>query len=338
MKNKKYKNLVYIVFFLLIATFVASIFIGKYNLNVFSTIDNMIHSGENLSNSEKIDISVMLDIRLPRIIMSLMVGIGLSLCGTTYQAVLKNPLASPDILGTSSAAAFGAALGLLLFKDSFIMVSILSFIFGISSIFIVFGINKLKRSSDILSLVLAGIIVRSVFMSLIALIKYVADTEETLPAITFWLMGSFASIDRTQLLIFVPILLICFFILYSLRWKLNIISLGDEEAIVQKIDPQKLKIVLLFTSSIIISISVTISGMIGWVGLVIPHLARSIVRNNHGKLLPFSGLIGGLYLLLIDDIARTASSAEIPIGILTAFIGAPIFATLYILGGRRSEN
>ncbi len=334
-KDVSYKKLMFSCLFLLIATFVLSIFIGKYSLNPIQTISKFLISNE-LSASEKMDLSVLFDIRLPKIIMSLLVGIGLSVCGTTYQAVLKNPLASPDILGTSSGAAFGAALAILLFPDSFILISIFSFSFGMLSIFMVFGINKIKRANDILALVLAGIIIRSLFMSLIALIKFLADTEETLPAITFWLMGSFSSVSKNQVLYLSPVLILCIFILYFLRWKLNIISLGDEEAVIQKINPKKLKFALLITSSIIVSISVTVSGMIAWVGLVIPHLARTIVGNNHGKLIPFSAITGGIFLLTIDNLSRSISYSEIPIGILTSLIGAPLFAILFIMGGEKN--
>ncbi len=336
-QNRKYKTMVWLMLFLLITTFVASIFIGKYKLDVFKTIP-LIFSGESLESSEKIAVSVLLDIRLPRIIMSLLVGIGLSISGTTYQAILRNPLASPDILGTSSAAAFGAAMGILLFSDSAFAISICAFGFGVLSMLIVFFMTNGKKHMDILSLILAGMITRSIFMSLIALVKFVADTEETLPAITFWLMGSFSSICKYDVVYFATVLLLCFLVLYLLRWKLNIISLGDDEAIIQNINPIILKTILLMTVSVIISVSVTVSGMIGWVGLVIPHITRGIVGSNHGKLLPLSGMIGGVFLMVVDDIARTITYAETPIGILTAVIGAPIFAVLFMYGGKKHAS
>ncbi|MDO5717715.1 MAG: iron ABC transporter permease [Tissierellia bacterium] len=312
---------------LILIILVASTFIGRYSLT-FKEVIESFSSGD----SENIKKAVLFDIRIPRIIMSFVVGIGLSVAGTTYQAVLMNPLASPDVLGTSSAAAFGAAAGILLFPSSFIMTCLLSFLFGLLSIFMVFAISKLKKNQEIITIVLSGMIVGSVFMSMIAVVKYLADTEDTLPAITFWLMGSFSSINREQLIFTLPIFAICFLIIYFLRWKLNIISLGDEEAIVSKIDPGKLRFLVLTTASVIVSLSVTVAGVVGWVGLVIPHLARTIVGYNHGKLVPISGLIGGVFLLLIDDIARSIGFSEIPIGMLTALIGAPIFMILFIKG------
>ncbi|MDO5725057.1 MAG: iron ABC transporter permease [Tissierellia bacterium] len=334
MNIKKYRKLILTLIIITIMSLISSIFIGRFKLGIKETLKYLFGNGD----PNDIKTSVLFDIRIPRIVMALFVGTGLSLAGTTYQAVLMNPLASPDVLGTSSAAAFGASLGILLFPNSFLINCIFSFCFGILSIFLVFMITKFKRSDDILSMVLSGMIVGSVFMSLIAIIKYVADTEETLPAITFWLMGSFSSISREQLLYAIPLYIINFGIIYLLRWKLNIMSLGDEEAIVANIDPKKLRAILLTTASIIVSLSVTVAGVVGWVGLVIPHLARTLVGYNHGRLVPCAGILGGVFLLIIDNIARSVGYAEIPIGMLTAFIGAPIFMVLFIRGGKENES
>ena len=172
-------------------------------------------------------------------------------------------------------------------------------------------------------------------MSLISLIKFVADTEEALPAITFWLMGSFTNVDISQVLFSAPIIIICIFITLKLRWILNILSLGDEKAYMSGINPKRLRFILLVLSAIIVSISVTVSGIVGWVGLVIPHLVRTLIGDNHGGLIPISTCIGGIFLLLIDNIARTIFVSEIPIGILTTLIGAPLFGILYISGGQK---
>lgn len=174
-------------------------------------------------------------------------------------------------------------------------------------------------------------------MSFISIIKYVADPQDTLPAIVFWLMGSFASVLKEQVYWLIPLYAISYFAIYTLRWKMNIISLGDDEAKIAGLNPQRIKIALLFLSAVLVSASVTIAGVVGWVGLVIPHLIRSVLGCNHGRLIPASALGGALFLLIIDNIARSATYAEIPIGILTALIGAPLFALLFIMS-RRYDN
>ncbi|MDO5717274.1 MAG: iron ABC transporter permease [Tissierellia bacterium] len=329
-QQKLYRGLWVGLFLVGLFLILASIFIGQYKVGASEIFETLF----DRSMEHPMTHSVLFDIRIPRILMAFLVGIGLSMAGSTYQAVLMNPLASPDVLGTSSAAAFGAASGILLFPGSFVFTCLLSFFFGLVSIGMVFLITKMKRNREILTIVLSGMIVGSVFMALIAVIKYLADTEETLPAITFWLMGSFSSINMEQVFFAMPIFLLCFFILHRLRWKLNILSLGDEEAIVAGLQPAKLRIFLLAIASVIVSLSVTFAGVVGWVGLVIPHLSRTFVGYNNGRLVPISGLVGGVFLLLMDNLARSVGYAEIPIGMLTALIGAPVFMLLFLKGER----
>ncbi|MGK0607183.1 FecCD family ABC transporter permease [Enterococcus gilvus] len=326
---------IFTLFTLLFISAILSIFIGRYSISVNDVLE-ILPKFFNIGNSGKA--SIIFNIRLPRIIASAIVGMGLAVSGATFQAVLNNSLASPDVLGTSSAAGFGAAIAMLLFKEHTAFISFSSFIFGLISILMVYGICALKKSTDSLSVILSGIIITSLFMSFTSAIKFVADPNDVLPAITFWLMGSFSSIDKSYIYYVLPIFLIGYTILYSLRFKMNILSLGDEEAKLSGINPVLLRIVLLTVSSILVSASVTIAGVIGWVGLVIPHLVRSLVGYNHGKLIPVSALMGAIFLIIIDDIARSISAAEIPIGILTSLIGAPIFAILFIRGGRNDRS
>lgn len=331
-KFERDKMIIVALIIILFSIITVSIFIGRYTLNIDEIIS--IFQGKISGNKEIGNSNILFDIRIPRIVMSALIGCGLSIVGATLQGVLMNPMASPDVLGTSSAAGFGSALGILLFPNSFYRICILSFIFGIVSIFLVFGICKLKKEQSIISIILSGMIVSSLFMSLISIMKYVADTENTLPAITFWLMGSFSSISKDQTIFSIPILLICIGIIYKLRWKINILSLGDEEAYLLGVKPKQLRGILLTLSAIIISISVSTAGVVGWVGLVIPHLVRTLIGENHGGLVPISALTGGIFLLLMDNIARSLFVAEIPIGILTSLIGAPLFGLLFILGGK----
>ncbi|HDS2561318.1 TPA: iron ABC transporter permease [Klebsiella aerogenes] len=329
--NKKYYAILLLLSMSLIVMSVASLFIGRYALSVNQVINTLIysHGGASLNSAA----TVIFNLRLPRIVAVILVGAGLSVAGATYQAVLKNSLASPDVLGTSSASAFGAALGILLGLP-FHLASTSAFLFGILSLFMVFALCYLKKNHEPITTILAGIIVASLFVSFVSIIKYIADPQDTLPAIVFWLMGSFASLVKTQIYGLIPLYLICYLIIYRMRWKMNVLSLGDDEARVQGINPWQLKMILLIASSVLISASVTIAGVVGWVGLVIPHLVRSLVGYNHGKLIPVAAVAGALFLLIIDNLARALTYAEIPIGILTALIGAPLFAILYIRGDR----
>ncbi|MEG1466435.1 MAG: iron ABC transporter permease [Hafnia sp.] len=316
---------------LLLSISIASLFIGRYSLSFVEMIRQLLH--QNIPNYLSPGSSIIYNLRLPRVIAVMMVGAGLSVAGSTYQAVLRNALASPDVLGTSSAAAFGAALGILLgLPLQFSTFS--SFLFSIISLFCVLGLCQLKRSHGELTTILSGIIVASVFMSFISIIKYVADPQDELPAIVFWMMGSFASVVKGQVYGLIPLYAICYLVIYRLRWKINVLSLGDDEARIAGMNPLWLKSILLIAASTMVAASVTIAGIVGWVGLVIPHLVRTLVGYNHGKLIPASALCGALFLLVIDNIARTLTYAEIPIGILTALIGAPLFAVLFIMSNR----
>lgn len=332
--RKKYAAIMAGLSVVLCLVAVASLFVGRYSLSVDEIMQVLLHA--KLSAKDEASYSVIFSLRVPRVIAVMMVGGGLSVAGATFQAVLKNSLASPDVLGTSSASAFGAALGIL-FSFPFALSSLCSLFFGILSLVLVFGICHLKKRQDELTTILSGIIIASVFVSFISIIKYVADPQDTLPAIVFWLMGSFASVLKEQVYWLIPLYAISYFAIYTLRWKMNIISLGDDEAKIAGLNPQRIKIALLFLSAVLVSASVTIAGVVGWVGLVIPHLIRSVLGCNHGRLIPASALGGALFLLIIDNIARSATYAEIPIGILTALIGAPLFALLFIMS-RRYDN
>ncbi len=332
--RKKYAAIMAGLSVVLCLVAVASLFVGRYSLSVDEIMQVLLHA--KLSAKDEASYSVIFSLRVPRVIAVMMVGGGLSVAGATFQAVLKNSLASPDVLGTSSASAFGAALGIL-FSFPFALSSLCSLFFGILSLVLVFGICHFKKRQDELTTILSGIIIASVFVSFISIIKYVADPQDTLPAIVFWLMGSFASVLKEQVYWLIPLYAISYFAIYTLRWKMNIISLGDDEAKIAGLNPQRIKIALLFLSAVLVSASVTIAGVVGWVGLVIPHLIRSVLGCNHGRLIPASALGGALFLLIIDNIARSATYAEIPIGILTALIGAPLFALLFIIS-RRYDN
>lgn len=272
--------------------------------------------------------TVIFQVRLPRILAAILVGAALSTAGAAYQGMFKNPLVSPDILGASAGAGFGAALGIY-FSFSMVGIQLMAFVGGLLAVGLTYGISLRIRHDPMLALVLSGIMIGSLFTAAISCIKYIADPYDKLPAITFWLMGSLASITtRDVYMVLVPIMF-GGLLLYLLRWRLNVLAMGEEEARVLGINTRLMKTIVIICCTLMTAASVSVSGMIGWVGLVIPHLARMIVGPNYRVLLPASILLGGAYLLLVDDLARLLASMEIPLGILTALIGVPFF--LYLL-------
>lgn len=327
---KHFRTTMFILFLLLLLITVGSVFWGHYQISLadFNRVFISRLNG-NIDESLKIIDHVIFQVRLPRIILAGLVGAGLAISGAAMQGTFQNPLVSPDILGVCSGAGFGAALGILLFPNAGLWMPLLSMLFGISSILLVFLLANSKGKSETLSLVLAGIIVSSIFNALTSLIKYVADTDEKLPAITFWLMGSFANTSYYHIKISVIPILIGIAGLLLLRWKINLLSLGDEDARTLGIHPQRTRWLIILLATLTTAAAVTVSGIIGWVGLVIPHICRQISGSNHGALLPASCLAGAAFMILVDSVSRNVTAAEIPIGILTALIGAPFFAMLY---------
>ncbi len=272
--------------------------------------------------------TVVFQVRLPRIIAAMLVGASLSTAGAAYQGMFKNPLVSPDILGASAGAGFGAAVAIY-FSLGIVGIQVSSFLFGLLAVLLACSLSTRIRHDPVLVLVLAGILIGTLFTSGTSLIKYLADPYEKLPAITFWLMGSLAAISSKDVLGVVVPVVAGLIPLHLLRWRLNVLSLGEEEARALGLDTGRLRIVVILCATLMTAASVSVSGMIGWVGLIVPHLARVVVGPNYRELLPASILIGSAYLLLVDDLARGLASAEIPLGILTSIIGAPFF--LYLL-------
>ncbi|MEY9970260.1 iron complex transport system permease protein [Lysinibacillus sp. RC46] len=271
--------------------------------------------------------TVVLNIRLPRILLALLIGGGLSIAGAGFQGMFGNPLVSPDILGVSAGAGFGASLGILLFGQN-MYAQILALIFGLGAIGFTYLIAGAKKNAPIFMFVLAGVVTSALFNALISLTKFVADPEEKLPAITYWLMGSLSTATYKDLFIGGPLILIGIILLYLLRWRLNILTLPEDEAKSMGIPVARLKWLVIFGATLITAASVAVAGIVGWVGLIIPHVVRMLVGNNNQLVLPVSVAIGSVYLLIIDDLARSLTATEIPLSILTAIIGAPFFAYL----------
>ena len=278
--------------------------------------------------------SLLLQHRLPRILLACLVGGCLSSAGAAYQGVFQNPMASPDILGASAGAAFGAALAILLnLSGSFIML----FAFGgsILTVMLVMFVAGRAKGKRVLGLILAGIMVSSLISSGTSLIKLVADPEDQLPAIIYWLMGSLNGTSPADVRFAILPMAVGMIPLFLLRWRINLLTLGDEEARTMGVNARNLRTTVILSSTLVTAASVSVSGVIGWVGLVIPHLSRRMVGNNYRQLLPASALFGSVFLLLVDNLSRNLFATEIPIGILTSFIGAPFFLYLITREGER---
>lgn len=279
--------------------------------------------------------SVVINIRLPRIIAAFLVGAALATAGSAYQGMFQNPLVSPDILGASAGAGFGAAMAIFLNLGS-AMVTILAFAGGLISVGVAYGISRIARGSATLSMVLAGILVSSLFSAGTSYIKLVADTNEQLPEITYWLMGSLAGATIDDVIFAGIIILIGILPIFLLRWRMNVLTIGEDEARSMGINTHRLRLVVVVCATLITAVAVSISGVIGWIGLVIPHFCRMIFGYDYRRIIPASIIMGGGFLLLVDDFARSIATINVPIGILTAFIGAPVFAYLLTMGGKRS--
>ena len=271
--------------------------------------------------------TVIFNIRIPRILVSLIVGSGLAAAGASFQALFSNPLATPDTLGCANGASFGAALGILLGLNA-LGIQISALIFGILAVVLVFVFTRYRHANQIMMIILGGMVVSSLFSALVSLIKYVADPNDVLPVITFWLMGSFSNSTVRSLYTGVPMIILGMMILYLMRYRMNALSLKEEEAASLGINVRKNRMIVIVASSLITASVVSMCGVVGWVGLLIPHISRMLFGNNHTKVIPGCIVFGALFMLVIDTIARCMYQAEIPVSILTAIIGAPVFLLL----------
>lgn len=278
--------------------------------------------------------ALLLNHRLPRIILACLVGCCLSTAGVAYQGVFQNPMAAPDILGASSGAAFGAALAILLNMGNS-MIIVFAFLSSLVTVGIVIYTGGRAKGKRSLGLILSGIMIGSLVSSGTSFIKLVADPEDQLPAITYWLMGSLNGTTPQEVLFVLLPMGLGLAMLFLLRWRINVLTLGDEEARTIGVNAGRLRILVILCATMITAASVSVSGVIGWVGLVIPHLTRKMVGNNYKHLMPASMLFGAIFLLLVDNISRNLMATEIPIGILTSLIGAPFFIFLMSRDGER---
>ena len=278
--------------------------------------------------------SVIFQVRGPRVLAALLVGASLAAAGTAYQGMFRNPLVSPDLLGVSTGAALGAVLAIFLSLGA-LLVQAFAFAGGLAAVALVHAVGSRMRGHDpLLALVLVGVVIGSLLGSAIALLKYLADPYNQLPAITFWLLGSLASIAPKDLLGAAPLALAALAPMLLLRWRINLLALPDDEARALGVDTVKLRTLVIAAATLMTAAAVAISGIIGWVGLLVPHAARLLVGPGFGRLLPLAMLMGAAFLLGVDTLCRTLSGIEIPPGVLTALIGTPLFLWLFALSRR----
>jgi iron complex transport system permease protein len=278
--------------------------------------------------------TVVLQVRGPRVLAALLVGAALAAAGTAYQGMFRNPLVSPDILGVSTGAALGAVLGIFLSKG-ILFIQLFAFAGGLGAVGLVYWIGSRLRGHDpLLALVLTGVVIGTLLGSAIALLKYLADPYNQLPAITYWLLGSLAAVAPKDIWYSVPLILLGLAPMLLLRWRMNLLALPDDEARALGVDVRKMRTVVVVCATLMTASAVAISGIIGWVGLLVPHAARMLVGPDFGRLLPLAMLLGAAFLLAVDTLCRTIATIEIPPGVLTALIGTPFFLWLFALSRR----
>lgn len=300
--------------------------IGRYSMSVSETVTTLFSKFTN-AKVDNTAYTVIFNVRLPRIILAVVVGAGLSCAGAAFQGLFSNPLATPDTLGVASGASFGAVLAMLI-GGNMIGIQGMALIFGLISCLITFLIGRSSRRGSIVMIVLAGLVVSSVFEALVSLMKYVADPQDELPVITYWLMGSMSRANYKNLVMGIPFIVIGIIIIFALRWRLNILSFNEDEARSLGVNVKILRAAFILASSMITASCVSMCGQVGWVGLLVPHISRMMRGNNNCKVIPVSISLGAFFMIVMDTFARSATASEIPISILTAIIGAPVFIAL----------
>ena len=297
---------------------------GRYTIPPSDVIDTLLNNSQN-----EIQHNIIFNLRIPRILAAILVGAALAVAGTTYQGIFRNPLVSPDILGVSNGACIGAAIAILM-GAGMLGVQTFAFAGGLIAVLLTMNLPRLIQRDSTIVLVLSGIIVSGFMMASLGLIKYLADPETQLADIVYWQLGSLTKSNYDNLMILAPIIVLATVVLLAMRWRINVLSLGDREAKLIGANIRFERGMMVCAATLLTASAVCLSGTIGWLGLVIPHLARLFIGDNNVKSLPMAALIGAIFLLMVDTLARNLYVQEIPLGILTGFIGAPFFAWVLI--------
>ena len=328
-KENNYRGIVIGIFVTMLLFFVVliSFNVGRYAVSIDNVVKILFKDIFHFEKTwEDVYETIVWNVRMPRIIAAILVGSSLSVAGATYQGLFRNPMVSPDILGASAGASVGACLMMLLNQNG-IIIQVAAFTFGLFAVALTYSLSKaISKSTDmVLMLVLCGLIVSTLFQAFVSIIKYVADTDLLLPEITYWLMGSIAKVTYKDILLFLIPFTLGVVPIMMIRWQLNVMSFGEDEAKAMGVNVRFIRFVCIICSTLLTAGVVSIAGTVGWVGLMIPHLVRFMVGPNNGKLLPMSFLTGALFMLIVDNVCRSALAYEIPLGVLTSLIGAPFF-------------
>lgn len=317
-----------------VVVFICSLGLGTYHiapLDVVALITGLPTS-ESLQDASMAH-SLIWDVRIPRVCAAALIGAGLSCAGAVFQGLFRNPLASPYTLGVSNGAGFGAALAIVLSANA-VGIQLTSIACGLVAVLLTFLIAAQGKKSTV-TLILSGMLIGSLFASLVALLKFCADPTEKLPQIVYWLMGSLSGITSTSLLSIVPFYCICLVLILLLRWRINVLSMGDTTAASFGIHVARERGIIICAASVLTALLVSIAGIIGWIGIVVPHLSRMLMGPNFKQLIPTSCVLGGAYLIIIDDICRCATALEIPLGVITGIVGVPLF--LYFIRKKKVD-
>ena len=333
--DKRYARRFAVLGAVFLAVLLGSLLVGRYALSPGQLVHMLwTRISGGAADWPISDDKVVFAVRLPRVAAAALVGAALAVSGAAYQGMFRNPMVSPDILGASTGAGFGAAVAILLGAGYF-GISAAAFCCGLLAVAAAWLVSRLSKADQAVALILAGMMISSLFSAGTSFVKLVADTQQQLPAITYWLMGSLSSIkDKDVVFLAIPVAL-GMIPLFFLRWRMNLLTLGEEEAQSMGVNTRRLRGAVIVCATLLTSASVAVSGMIGWVGLVIPHFCRMLFGYDYRRLIPAGALFGAAFLLAVDDIARLVTTGELPLGILTAFVGAPLFLYLIATGGGR---
>lgn len=309
--------------------FLLSLTLGRYEISVDEVTRTLLSplAPALAADIPEVAQTLVLRVRLPRILAALLIGAAMASTGAAFQGIFKNPLVDSNLLGVTSGAGFGAALALLL-TGQMLHVQAAAFVFGLVAVMLAFFGSRLYHTAPMIVLTLMGILIGSFFGSLTSLLKYLADPLDTLPAITFWLLGGLTSVTWKDIPLLAAITVGGAALLWAIRWQFNILSLGDSEAAALGVNPNRLKLLIIVCATLMTAIAVSVGGVIGWVGLVIPHAARILVGPDHKRLIPVSLSLGAAFLLFIDNLSRTLLPAEVPLGVITGLVGVPILIVL----------
>ena len=305
---------------------------GAYDISVIAVYEVILDNLNIATQTNSLFNTIVWEIRMPRILLAIVVGMALATAGGVYQGTFRNPLVEPFILGVSAGAAFGAALSIV-FPQYLFSIQLSAFMFGMVAVFAAYSLASVRGQTPLVTLILAGVILGSLFGSAVSLLKYIS-TDTGLREIVFWMMGGFYYATWSDVYQIVPVVAICTIVLCLMGWKLNVLSMGEEEAKTLGINTERTKIILITLATFITALSVSVVGIIAWVGLMMPHAARLVIGPDHRFLLPSAAIMGAIFLIICDTIARTLTSAEIPVGIITSILGAPYL--MYLLRTKKN--